>query len=64
MIHPSGFETTDYEPSECYEPRKAQIEDAARRAKDQYVPYQKPLPLMFWLLGLGGLLSLIWILVS
>jgi hypothetical protein len=38
MIHPSGIRTTDYEPSEVFEPNSMQIASAARRASDDPAP--------------------------
>lgn len=38
MEHPNGMITTDYHPSEVYEPNAFQIADAKRRANDWYEP--------------------------
>ena len=38
MIHPSGIQTSDFE---IFHPTRAQVEQAARRAKDRFVRKQR-----------------------
>lgn len=63
MIHPSGMRTTDHEAAEVYAPNGAQIENAARRAKDRYVPYRKPFPWAALIGVLAFVIGMFWILV-
>lgn len=41
MIHPSGFQTSDFE---IYKPTKAQVFSAAWRARDYYIPRKRYRP--------------------
>lgn len=48
MIHPCGLQTTDYEPSEVFEPNGWQIESAARKALDDIPPVPRRISLRRW----------------